>query len=29
LSDFKALVPVLFEDIEPMARQADNIRKGR
>jgi len=29
LAEFKEKVPILFEDIEPMARQADNMRKGR
>jgi thymidylate synthase (FAD) len=29
LEEFKRLVPVLFEDIEPNARQVDNIAKGR
>jgi thymidylate synthase (FAD) len=29
LAQFKQLVPVLFEDIEPNARQVDNIAKGR
>lgn len=29
LADFQKLVPVLFEDITPEARQVDNIAKGR
>lgn len=29
LGEFKAKVPVLFDDIEPLARQVDNIAKGR
>ena len=29
LAQFKQLVPVLFEDIEPNTRQVDNIAKGR
>lgn len=29
LAEFKAKIPILFEDIEPMARQVDNIAKGR
>lgn len=29
LAEFKAKIPVLFEDIEPLARQADNLKKGR
>lgn len=29
LEEFKAKIPILFEDIEPLARQADNARKGR
>jgi thymidylate synthase ThyX len=29
LAEFKACIPILFEDIEPMARQVDNIAKGR
>lgn len=29
LAEFKTLVPVLYEDIIPEARQADNIAKGR
>lgn len=29
LAEFKSLVPILFDDIEPGARQVDNISKGR
>lgn len=29
LAEFKKLVPVLYEDIEPESRQVDNIQKGR
>ncbi len=29
LAEFKAKIPILFEDIEPMARQVDNIARGR
>jgi thymidylate synthase (FAD) len=29
LAEFKERIPVLFEDIEPLARQVDNIGKGR
>jgi len=29
LEEFKKMIPVLFEDIEPNARQVDNIKKGR
>jgi thymidylate synthase (FAD) len=29
LAEFKALIPVLYEDIEPESRQVDNIAKGR
>lgn len=29
LAEFKNLVPVLYEDIEPESRQVDNIAKGR
>jgi thymidylate synthase (FAD) len=29
LAEFKKLVPVLYEDIEPESRQVDNIAKGR
>lgn len=29
LAEFKAKIPILYEDIEPMARQVDNIAKGR
>lgn len=29
LEEFKAKIPIIFEDIEPLARQADNARKGR
>ncbi len=29
LEEFKAKIPILYEDIEPMARQVDNIAKGR
>lgn len=29
LAEFKKLVPILFEDIEPNARQIDNLRKAR
>lgn len=29
LDQFKASIPILFEDIEPMARQVENIAKGR
>ena len=29
LAEFKAKIPILYEDIEPEARQADNLRKGR
>ncbi|HET9131160.1 MAG TPA: FAD-dependent thymidylate synthase [Terriglobia bacterium] len=29
LEQFKASIPILFEDIEPMARQVENIAKGR
>lgn len=29
LAEFKARIPILYEDIEPLARQVDNIGKGR
>lgn len=29
LEEFKSTIPILYEDIEPMARQVDNIAKGR
>lgn len=29
LAEFQAKIPILFEDIEPMAAQADNVRKAR
>lgn len=29
LAEFKSKIPILFEDIEPLARQVDNIAKGR
>jgi thymidylate synthase (FAD) len=29
LADFKSLIPILFDDIEPNARQIDNLRKPR
>lgn len=29
LAEFKAKIPILYEDIEPMARQVENIAKGR
>ena len=29
LKEFRSKIPILYEDIEPMANQADNIRKGR
>ena len=29
LKEFQAKIPILFEDIEPLARQVDNIGKGR
>lgn len=29
LGEFKQNIPVLYEDIEPMAKQADNLRRGR
>ena len=29
LAEFKEKIPVLFEDIEPEAKQADNMRKMR
>lgn len=29
LAEFKMKIPILFEDIEPMARQVENIAKGR
>jgi thymidylate synthase (FAD) len=29
LEEFKRCIPILFEDIEPLARQVDNIGKGR
>ncbi len=29
LSEFKQRIPILFEDIEPMAKQSDAIRSGR
>ena len=29
LAEFKAKIPILYEDIEPLARQVDNIAKGR
>lgn len=29
LEQFKERIPILFEDIEPMAKQSDNIAKGR
>lgn len=29
LDEFKAKIPIFYEDIEPLAKQADNIQKGR
>lgn len=29
LAEFQAKIPILYDDIEPMARQADNLKKGR
>ena len=29
LAEFQAKIPILYEDIEPLAKQADNLRKGR
>lgn len=29
LADFKKWIPILFEDIEPMAKQSEGMRKGR
>ena len=29
LAEFKALIPILFDDIEPMARQAEGMKRGR
>jgi thymidylate synthase (FAD) len=29
LAEFKKLIPILFDDVEPMARQIDNLRKPR
>jgi thymidylate synthase (FAD) len=29
LAEFKEKIPILYEDIEPEAKQADNMRKGR
>jgi thymidylate synthase (FAD) len=29
LTEFQEKIPILFEDIEPMAKQSDNLRKGR
>lgn len=29
LEEFKKVIPVLYEDIEPEARQVDNLKKGR
>jgi hypothetical protein len=29
LAEAKRLVPMLFDDIEPLARQIDNLRKPR
>ncbi len=29
LAEFKSKIPIIFEDIEPLARQVDNISKGR
>lgn len=29
LADLKRLIPLLYDDIEPMARQIDNLRKAR
>lgn len=29
LAEFKEKIPILFEDIEPEARQVENLRKGR
>ncbi len=29
LAEFKSKIPILYEDIEPMAKQADNLCKGR
>jgi thymidylate synthase (FAD) len=29
LSDFKAKIPVIFEDIEPLAKQSENMKKMR
>jgi thymidylate synthase (FAD) len=29
LQEFQEKIPIFYEDIEPMAKQADNIRKGR
>lgn len=29
LAEFRKKIPILFEDIEPLARQVDNLKKGR
>ena len=29
LKEFKAKIPIFYEDIEPLAKQSDNLRKGR
>ena len=29
LADFKAAIPVIYEDIEPNAKQSENLKKGR
>lgn len=29
LEEFKAKIPIFYEDIEPLAKQADNLKKGR
>lgn len=29
LAEFKDKIPLLYDDIEPEARQVDNLRKGR
>ncbi len=29
LEEFKTKIPIFYEDIEPMAKQSDNLRKGR
>jgi len=29
LKEFREKIPIFYEDIEPEAKQADNLRKGR